>query len=50
MHRITKAFDKKVGTVIVEKSGKEANMSEELFQEVKKQIDRQNEYLRKMMY
>ena len=50
MHRITKVFDKKIGYVIVEKSGKEANMSEELYQAVKKQVDRSNNYLRNLKY
>ncbi|MBQ4127507.1 MAG: hypothetical protein IJD72_06025 [Alistipes sp.] len=44
--RVTKTFDKKIGYVIAEKSGKEVNMSEELFQAIVKYVERNNEKLR----
>ena len=44
--RVTKTFDKKIGYVIAEKSGKEVNMSEELFQAIVKYVERNNEKLK----
>lgn len=48
--RLTKVFDKKIGFVYVQKSGKEANMSEELYQQLVEENEKHNEYLRKITY
>lgn len=48
--RLTKVFDKKIGFVYVQKSGKEANMSEELYQQLVEYNEKQNEYLRKVAF
>lgn len=44
--RITRTFDKKLGYVIAEKSGKEVNMSEELFQAIVKYNELNNNKLK----
>ena len=49
-HRLTKEFDRKIGFVYVQKSGKEANMSEELYQQLVEENEKHNEYLRKIAY
>ena len=48
--RLTKEFDRKIGFVYVQKSGKEANMSEELYQQLVEYNEKQNEYLRKVAF
>ena len=48
--RLTKVFDKKIGFVYVQKSGKEANMSEELYQQLVEYNEKQNENLRKIVF
>ena len=48
--RLTKEFDRKIGFVYVQKSGKEANMSEELYQQLVEENEKHNEYLRKIAY
>lgn len=48
--RLTKVFDKKIGFVYVQKSGKEANMSEELYQQLVEFNEKQNEYLRNVVF
>ena len=48
--RLTKEFDRKIGFVYVQKSGKEANMSEELYQQLVEKNEKDNEYLRKIAY
>ena len=49
-HRLTKEFDRKKGFVYIQKSGKEANMSEELYQQLVEENEKHNEYLRKIAY
>ena len=41
--RVTIKFDKKIGFIVLEKTAKEANMSERLFELVKQYYDRANE-------
>ena len=48
--RLTKEFDKKIGFVYVQKSGKEANMSEELYQQLVEYNEKHNEYLRNVVF
>ena len=48
--RLTKEFDRKIGFVYVQKSGKEANMSEELYQQLVEKNEKDNEYLRKVVF
>ena len=44
--RVTLKFDKKVGFIVLEKTAKEANMSERLFELVKQYYDRSNEAMK----
>ena len=44
--RVTIKFDKKVGFIVLEKTAKEANMSERLFELVKQYYDRANEAMK----
>lgn len=44
--RVTLKFDKKVGFIVLEKTAKEANMSERLFELVKQYYDRANEAMK----
>lgn len=44
--RVTVKFDKKVGFIVLEKTAKEANMSERLFELVKQYYDRANEAMK----
>ena len=48
--RLTKEFDRKKGFVYIQKSGKEANMSEELYQQLVEYNEKHNEYLRKVVF
>lgn len=48
--RVTLKFDKKVGFIVLEKTAKEANMSEELYQQLVEENEKHNEYLRKITY
>ena len=45
--RVTLKFDKKVGFIVLEKTAKEANMSERLFELVKQYYDRANEAMKR---
>ena len=44
--RVTLKFDKKIGFIVLEKTAKEANMSERLFELVKQYYDRSNEAMK----
>lgn len=44
--RVTLKFDKKIGFIVLEKTAKEANMSERLFELVKQYYDRANEAMK----
>lgn len=44
--RVTLKFDKKLGFIVLEKTAKEANMSERLFELVKQYYDRSNEAMK----
>ena len=45
--RVTLKFDKKIGFIVLEKTAKEANMSERLFELVKQYYDRANEAMKR---
>ena len=45
--RVTLKFDKKIGYIVLEKTAKEANMSERLFELVKQYYDRANEAMKR---
>ena len=45
--RVTLKFDKKIGFIVLEKTAKEANMSERLFELVKQYYDRSNEAMKR---
>ena len=45
--RVTIKFDKKIGFIVLEKTAKEANMSERLFELVKQYYDRANEAMKR---
>ena len=47
LDRAPMKFDAKTGYVVTVKSGKEANMSEELFQHILKHYERSNEFLKR---
>lgn len=44
--RVTLKFDKKIGFIVLEKTAKEANMSERLFELVKQYYDKSNEAMK----
>ena len=44
--RVTLKFDKKLGFIVLEKTAKEANMSERLFELVKQYYDKSNEAMK----